>query len=302
VTATERLGQLELPTVSVVVPAFRHSNRLRACLTALAAQDHPTDRLEVVVVDDGSPTPLAPALESFTDRLRLRLHRQPNAGPAVARNTGARLASGEILAFTDDDCTPARDWARQLSLAVRGRPDALVGGRVENTLLSDRFAEASQQLIDFLYDWYGADREGRFFVSENLAASREAFLQSGGFDGSFPRPGAEDRELCERWTRAGQPLVFEPAAVVGHAHPMGLVAFVRQHRNYGRGAFQLRRRRRAAGETRMQLEPLRFYTRLVTYPFGRRRRRAALAQSALLVLSQAANAAGFLEEGLRHRS
>lgn len=282
--------------VTVVVPAYRRADRLRTCLTALAAQDHPREHLEVVVVDDGSPQPLAALAPEFADRLRLRIHRQDNAGPAVARNTGARLASGRLLAFTDDDCAPAPGWASALAAAHRAGPTALIGGQVVNALPGQRCAEASQLLLDFLYEWFPEGAPSRFFASNDLAAPRAEFLAAGGFDTSFPRPGGEDRELCERWHRSGRPLAFAPDAVVHHAHVMGLRGFWRQHSNYGRGAYDVHRRRVAAGEQRVRVEPPRFYLRLVTYPFGRAPARRAPALAALMALSQVANAAGFAAE------
>jgi GT2 family glycosyltransferase len=285
-----------IPTFSVVIASHRPPLQIRSCLEALAAQDYPMDKFEVVVVDDGSPVPLAPVIAEFAQSLRARVHRQTNAGPAAARNTGARLATGDLLAFTDDDCVPATDWLRRLSDALAGDPEALVGGLVVNRLSHDRFADATQCLITFLYDSYGNESARRFFTSNNMALSRARFAAAGGFDDAFRVPGGEDREFCERWQSQGRPLVHAPRAVVSHAHGMTLASFVRQHRNYGRGAYQLRRRGHEEHGAGKRLESLRFYARLVVNPFGRLPVGRALAQSVLLVVSQAATAAGYAQE------
>ena len=287
-------GSADGVSVSVVVPAFRRPERLRTCLAALAAQDLPADRLEVVVVDDGSPEPLAPTAREVEDRLRVRVLRQQNAGPAAARNAGAATATGDLLAFTDDDCEPAPSWASELAAAHAREPGALLGGDVVNALPDDLFAEASQELVSFLYDWYGEERAGGFFASNNLALPRTAYEELGGFDTTFPRPGGEDRELCERWTRSGRPLRRVPTALVHHSHRMGLRGYVRQHVNYGRGAWDLRARRVAQTGAGMEVEPPRFYASLVGYPFGRSRPQRAVPLSAALCLSQVANVAGFV--------
>ncbi len=289
------------PRISVVVPSFRQPDRLRALLSALAAQDLPPGDFEVVVVDDGSPEPLAPTARAFEDRLEVRVHRQDNAGPATARNVGAEVARAPLLAFTDDDCRPRPGWLRALLDAHVAHPEAMLGGRIVNAVTDDAAAEASQLLVGFLYDWFDDEHVSRFFASNNLAVPAEPFRAIGGFDTSFPRPGGEDRELCERWHREGRPLREARAAVVDHFHAMGVRGLVRQHVNYGRGAYVVHRRRTAAGDGHLRVEPPAFYLRLVTHPFGRAPLPRALRLAALLVLTQAANAYGFLRERAARR-
>jgi glycosyltransferase involved in cell wall biosynthesis len=290
-----------LPSFSVVIPSHRGPGRLRACLEALAVQDYPRERFEVVVVDDGSSVSPAPLVSELGDRLRIQVHEQQNSGPAVARNAGAHVATGDVLAFTDDDCRPAPDWLRSLAEALGAHPTALVGGTVANGLPDDRFAEATQSLIGFLQRAYGDSSERRFFTSNNIAVARETFVAAGGFDESFPVPGGEDRELCERWHAQGRPMVAARPAVVLHDHAMTFRSFVRQHRDYGRGAFELHGRRRVAS-ARARAESPGFYLRLVADPFRRRRFAPALAESALLAVTQVATAAGYLDERRRSRA
>ena len=65
----------------------------------------------MIVVDDGGPTPLDPVVAPFRTQVSLTLIRQRNAGPSAARNAGAERASGEYLAFTDDDsCWILAGW------------------------------------------------------------------------------------------------------------------------------------------------------------------------------------------------
>ena len=97
------------PFFSIVVPTYQRPVQLAACLQALSRLDYARERFEVIVVDDGSPTPPKAVVESLRDRLQLTLHLQRHAGPAAARNAGAMRARGKYLAFTDDDCLPAAD-------------------------------------------------------------------------------------------------------------------------------------------------------------------------------------------------
>jgi hypothetical protein len=136
----------------------------------------------------------------------------------------------------------------------------------------------------------------RFLTSNNLAVGADAFRRAGGFDERFRRTAAEDREFCDRWVHQGHRFVFAPDAVVRHRHVLDPRLFWRQHYHYGRGAFHFHRvRARRAG--RFRIEPPSFYAGLLARPWIRREPGPALT-SALLALSQVANAAGFLTEAL----
>lgn len=91
---------------SIVVPSCRNPENLAELLASLAALSYPPSKFEAIIVDDGSPVPLAPAISAFQHRLNLTLLQQGNMGPAFARNRGAGIAKGRYLAFTDDDCRP----------------------------------------------------------------------------------------------------------------------------------------------------------------------------------------------------
>ena len=277
-----------MPRSTIVVPSYDRPEALRACLTALAAQDDP-DR-EVVVVDDGSPEPLAPICEAFEG---VRCVRQANAGPAAARNRGARQATGAFLAFTDDDCRPRPDWLSKLRLAWGEDEARMVGGRVVNGLPRNPYACASQGLCEYLYDYYRAEGgEAPFFTTNNCGVSRDGFHRLGGFDESFPLAAAEDRELGLRWRGRGGSLIYAPDAVVDHHHPLTLRRFMRQHANYGRGAWHLHNKRGDDGQPSTRMEPARFYAGLVLWPL-RRHGLTGLRGTVLMGLSQVAMVRGY---------
>ncbi len=103
------------PTFSIIVPAHNRPDKLAKCLNALTSLSYPSDCFEVIVVDDGSTLPLEPVVAPFAVSSNIILLRQPNAGPATARNFGATKAKGTFLAFTDDDCAPSPDWLNVLA-------------------------------------------------------------------------------------------------------------------------------------------------------------------------------------------
>jgi GT2 family glycosyltransferase len=284
-----------MPRSVIVVPSFGRPEALWSCLQALAAQD---DRDHgVVVVDDGSPTPLAAVCDVFPS---VRCIRQENAGPAAARNRGARAADAEFIVFTDDDCRPRPGWLSGLRAAHDGVAGRLVGGRVENGLPGNSFSTASQDICDFLYDWFGASAEGMpFFTSNNIGCSARRFAEVDGFDETFPRAAAEDREFGIRWRETGGDLVYAPDAVVDHFHGMTFRRYWRQHANYGHGAHHLHRVLSARGSAMPRLERVGFYAGLLAHPLRRHGPFRGLWPSALAVVSQAAMVVGYLSYGRR---
>ena len=110
-----------------------------------------TDSFEVIVVDDGSPSPPDAVVQRFRDRLDISLLTAVHGGPAAARNHGAQRAAGEFLAFTDDDCRPAPDWLQALVARCAAAPDHIIGGRTVNALTANPYAVTSQLILDVVY-------------------------------------------------------------------------------------------------------------------------------------------------------
>jgi GT2 family glycosyltransferase len=288
--------------ISVIVPTRDRPQRLRNCLAALATQTLVGRTFEVIVIDDGGAAQLGPVVEPFAGCLRLTLIEQANTGPAQARNAGAARARGALLTFTDDDCEPRNEWLSALHAAFLRHPDAMLGGHTINALPDNAFSEASQLLVDFLYNATTDATSGeapQFFTSNNLAMSTDLFWRVGGFNRSFPLAAGEDREIGDRWRQHGLRLIRVPAAIVMHSHALAFRSFWRQHFNYGRGACQLRRARRTNGRA-AGFESLGFYGRLVTYPLRARELPASVKLTALIGISQVANAAGFVKEQRSH--
>ena len=288
------------PFFSIVIPTYNRPERLAACLQSLCELNYEPDRFEVVIVDDGSPTPMHSVVEPFQSGLKGRLNitflRQANAGPATARNAGANAAKGEFIAFTDDDCMPCANWLSGFAEALIEEPNAMVGGRSLNALPNNLYSTASQALIDYLYTYYSDPRKEMFFASNNIAMSRENYLKVGGFDTSFPLAAAEDRELCDRWHQSGLPMRYAPNVTIRHAHHLSLQSFWRQHFGYGRGAFCFHQLRAERNSASIKVEPMKFYTDLLTYPLSRKDVRSPWFVSVLFFLSQVATTTGFFWE------
>lgn len=286
------------PFCSVVVPTYERPAALRRCLAALARQDYSPDRFEVIVVDDGGTADLSSVVESIRARVAVTLLRQANAGPAAARNHGARAARGSLLAFTDDDCAPALDWLSCLSTALNDRPGTMAGGHTVNALPHNPYASASQLLNDYLYTSWSAGEGPAFFASNNMAMPAESFWRIGGFAPSFPHAAGEDRDFCTRWRAAGYSLQFVPEGRVLHHHALTLRSFWQQHRGYGRGAYHVHRLHagRSARQESASPRSIAFYRDLLLHPLRTLPPRMAIPQFVLFGLSQVATAVGLIAE------
>lgn len=286
----------------MIVPTRSRPAKLAGCLEALASLRWPHGQLEVVVVDDAGRPPAASVAARFADRLPLRVERATGAGPAAARNIGARAASGTLLAFTDDDCRPVADWLERLAGRLAGATRAMAGGPLVNALDDNPWAAASHDVLDTVLDHYNADRtRARFLLTSNLVLPAALFAETGGFDERFPRAAGEDREFSERARESGIALLYEPDAPVLHHHAVGLTGLLRQHRNYGSGTAVLQAVAASRGSVHPPVEPhlhlamLRRARRTARAPHGGRRVIA-------MGLTQMAYTAGYLEARWKGRS
>ena len=106
--------------ISVIVPVYNGANKIKRCVRALQQQN--TERpYEIIVVDDGSTDR---GLEQISGN-GFRVFKQPNQGPAAARNLGVKKSRGTIVLFTDADCEPEEDWLEQM---VRPLEKASISG------------------------------------------------------------------------------------------------------------------------------------------------------------------------------
>nr|WP_297425127.1 glycosyltransferase [uncultured Actinotalea sp.] len=202
------------PTVTVVVPVYDDVDRLRLCLRALARQDYPAHLLDVVVVDNASPSDQSPALPTGDARFRL-LH-EARRGSYAARNTGVAAARGDVLAFTDADCVPRPDWISRAVDRWGGAADRAVGGDIRLVFRDGRGPVSGPELYEVQHDFLQRTYVERwhFAATANLVVPRPLFERVGAFDSALQSGG--DLDWGRRLAGAGGHLVFAADAVVEH--------------------------------------------------------------------------------------
>lgn len=202
----------ERPLVSVIVPHLNQPDALRICLASLARQDWPADRIELIVVDNGSrELPDLAALGAPDARLLT----EATPGPGPARNCGIAAASGALLAFIDADCRADPGWlaAAVAGLAAPGGT-GVVGGDVRIDVRDAArltALEAYESVFAYRQQLYIA-RDG-FSGTGNLAMRRDVYDKVGPFAGIHL---AEDMDWGQRARAAGHPPAYRPDMIVYH--------------------------------------------------------------------------------------
>ncbi|MEY2850086.1 MAG: hypothetical protein RI885_2753 [Actinomycetota bacterium] len=228
-----RAGESSLlpPMVSVVVAHFEQQPQLDRTLLALERQDYPSDRLEVIVVDDGSRRP--PRVASG---VRVLVQEDLGFRLAAARNAGAAVARGTVLCFLDADTTPEPGYVRELTRGPALVPDTVAVGSRRHADLSKVSADEPVEIAgpalelpapawltrayEHSRDLRDSDhRSYRYLIGAVLACSARFFDEVRGFDESFTDYGGEDWEWGYRAWLAGAVFEHVPSAVAWHDGP-----------------------------------------------------------------------------------
>lgn len=224
---------VDYPFVSVVVPVLNRQKTVGACLESLLNLDYP--HFEVIVVDGGSRDRTREIVAEYSVKLLIDERR----GAYAARNTGIEMAKGEMVFFTDSDCIADRDVLKNLVRNLVDRDAAGVRGQISSykpTTLVERFSDLAG-IVKFSLPKgplkWDKDRflSGGIYTA-NAMYRRNVLEEVGGFDMDFTVGG--DYDLAWRVQRAGYRVIFDPEAIVYHAHRSTLPELIKQFFNYGR--------------------------------------------------------------------
>jgi GT2 family glycosyltransferase len=240
------------PFISVLICSRDRADQLETCLRHLDRQEYP--RFEVVVVDNAPTNDAVRTLvEARTGGVQYRYVVELRAGLSWARNAGIAAASGEILAFLDDDEEPECDWLAGLAGGFARSNDI---GCVTGMILPARLDTQAQEW----FEWAGGHSKGRGFTptifsrhgpqnplfplppfgtGANMAFRREALARIGGFDVAMgagtPAHASEDTLALTLVLLAGYRIAYEPGALTRHHHRRDTDSLRRQLHGYGIG-------------------------------------------------------------------
>jgi cellulose synthase/poly-beta-1,6-N-acetylglucosamine synthase-like glycosyltransferase len=239
--------------VSVIVPAYNAENIIGRCIESLLRLDFPPDEREIIVVDNNSND----RTKEIVQRYPVTYVFEPEKGVGAARNRGIHAASGEIIAFTDSDCTVAPDWLRRICDAFDDPRVIACGGKVEP--LDPRTIVERYTVFRRILDQEKMLESNRpfsppFAITANATFRRNALLQVGAFDSEL-RLTADDADLSWRFQWMGFKIVYVPSAIVYHKHRTTLRSLFRQCFIYGYGNAQLFAKHRKRFGKRFWIDP-----------------------------------------------
>ena len=204
----------DLPFLSVIIPVYRDHQGAKRVVEALSRQTYPSPRLEILLVNNAPDDPFPEG--SWLQASCIRVTEEAKPGSYQARNKGIAMAKGDLLVFTDADCTPVPDWLENGVRFMQAHPDCSIAGGDVGIFYQDPLhpcppeyydAEISLRQEHFI-------RNAGFALTANLFTYPSLFKTIGGFDGSLKSGG--DREWCLRAQKAGYQLLFSPEAKVFH--------------------------------------------------------------------------------------
>jgi GT2 family glycosyltransferase len=227
--------ELAWPRVSVIVCSYNGARTIADTCAGLVALDYPD--YEVIVVDDGSTDETAAIAASYG----FTIIRTENGGLSRARNRGLAAATGEIIAYLDDDARPEPHWLSYLAYTFLSTDFVGVGGPnlapPGDGPIADCVAHSPGGPIHVLL----SDREAEHIPGCNMAFRRENLLAIGGFDPRF-RVAGDDVDVCWRLQECGWRIGFHPSAIVWHHRRDSVRTYFRQQRGYGRAEALLERK------------------------------------------------------------
>ncbi len=223
----------EAVSVTVCLCTRDRPGYVRTCLDGLARQSVGPGGLEIVVVDSCSSPAVAEELAAMTAGLpNARLIRADRPGLSVARNVGARVASGEYLAFLDDDAIPADDWIERIQSAITEADErpAVLGGRIL-PLWEQELPTWWPDRLRGVLSIIEAEGRGEYRSGElppgmepygaNMVVEAAALFAAGGFNEAVGRSGGnllsdEDIQLAWALQNAGRSARYDSRIVVWH--------------------------------------------------------------------------------------
>lgn len=218
--------------ISIIIPVY-NDQRIEKCIRSIEACDYPTDRYEIIVVDNNSDAEFTRWLKSLIKASEhLKYIFESKQGSYAARNTGISVARGTVLAFTDSDCVVDPDWLKRIAGILNDDEiDGVMGfadGDNDNVI-----AEYEQKMYKQVVAAFTNQDALQRIDTRNCAFKTQVYKTIGGFQSELQFGG--DMEYGARAHEAGFHFIFSPSVQVTHHNPTQLTRLVHKRikQNYG---------------------------------------------------------------------
>lgn len=224
------------PSISIIVPVKNMAGTIRDLLDSLIKLDYDKNKLEIIVVDGNSND----GTKKITEEYPFTLVEEERRGLNAARNTGIRMSTGEIIAFTDGDCVVPPDWVRSIANNFNDPYVGFVGGLVKGYNNDGFLSEYIDETFFHAKPGFRERQEAndlrllQFPAGCNMAFRKHTLEKINFFDERIYY-GFDDLDPVEQLGSRGFRIVLDPDVLVWHQHRRTLKAVLKQHFNYGRG-------------------------------------------------------------------
>jgi cellulose synthase/poly-beta-1,6-N-acetylglucosamine synthase-like glycosyltransferase len=200
-----------LPRLTVIVPAYNESARILDCIATLKAQSYPSNLLQIIIVDNGSKDDTFDILRRTPGILALQ---ETQPGSYAARNLALRHATGDIVGFTDADCSADPNWVRNAVAHLKNPDIGIVAGHVALDF-GHGGRPSSSELFEQCFAFKQAENAALgVCVTANWFSPRMLIENMGGFDSSVRSGG--DHKLSKQISKAGYKIAYAPDVIVRH--------------------------------------------------------------------------------------
>lgn len=230
-----------LSSISIVIPTYNRAKQVEEVILCLLKSDtNGFSSVQIIVVEDGSPTPCRDVIERIivSSPFQLKYVWQQNAGPSAARNNGLRHAENPVVLFIDDDILVEPDMLKRHIEGHQLYPGSVVYGyspyvKLEKETNAYRFLK---QLIDVKAE----DRKDHFMLmnsiaSGNISVEKQLFQDGEMYQSDLRTPAAEEFELMARLLKQGVKVYFNPMIIGWHLQPATIEDKCKQELKYGNG-------------------------------------------------------------------
>jgi len=201
--------------ISIISPVYENKRSLDKFLQSVeAAINSLSAEREVLIVDDGSSSDMRVVTDKYTFVKYVKLPQ--NAGPAIARNTGAEAAGGDYLIFFDSDVMLKKDTLKLFESSFKSGEDIVVGEYDKEPIEKGFFPRFKAIMTK---SWTPKTKYVSVFALRAAGIKKSIFNDIGGFDQKIKSASVEDFEFGDRLLGKGYKIAYNPDILVYHHHP-----------------------------------------------------------------------------------
>lgn len=205
------------PFVSVIIPAYNEEKNIGRCLESIKNQNYPEEKIEIIVVDDGSTDQSV----NIARKHGVKVLRQKNKGPGVARNKGVYEASGDIVAFIDADDVAKRSWLRDLIPSIR--ENSIAAAKPYENILNKEGVLSSLVWFETRLRYINLPDKTNHIGTSGSIFKKDIFLDVGGFNPKLL--AAEDMDIANKITKKGYEIVLLRKPLIKIRYPNSIVEY-----------------------------------------------------------------------------